>query len=258
MSKTLGTLQKGLDILHAFLASPEALTIRDLSTHSGIPVTSLYRFLHTLEQNHYVVRHEASGKYALGLAAFRLGAHVAKGMDLRRTVQPILKELAVKTEESAILTIRDRDKALCIDCVESDHGIRFSQKIGRAAPINVGAAGKVLLAFMPQQERDKLLRGMKFRPARPEAIQDRKALLHRLDQIRKDGYDLSRGELTDGAFGIAAPILDQSHCAVAAISVSGPKFRLVADWIPRLKNEVLAACRKASEVTGSDLVLTAL
>lgn len=254
MSKTLGTLQKGLDILHAFLASPQALTIRHLSIHSGIPVTSLYRFLHTLEHNDYVVRHESSGKYALGLAAFRLGTHVARGMDLRRTVQPILKELVLRTEESAILTIRDGNKALCIDCVESDHGIRFSQKIGRAVPIYVGAAGKVLLAFMPQQERDELLRETKFRPARPKAIQDRKTLLQRLDQIRKDGYDLSREELTDGAFGLAAPILDQGRCAVAAISVSGPKFRLGADRVPRLKDEVLAACSKASEVMGSDMV----
>ena len=243
MSKPLSTLQKGLDILQAFLASPQALTIHELSAHSGIPVTSLYRFLHTLEENDYVVRQEASGKYALGLAAFRLGVRVAKDMDLRRTIQPILEELVEKTQESAALIIRDRDRALCIDCVESDHGIRFSQKVGRAVPIYTGAAGKVLLAFMAPRARDELLRGMKFRPARPKAIQDRKALLQRLEQIRRDGYDLSREEVTDGAFALAAPILDRSRCAVAAISVSGPKFRLTANWVPRFKGAVLAACR---------------
>ena len=256
MNKPLGTLQKGLDVLNAFLASPQALTIHELSAHSGIPVTSLYRFLHTLEENDYVVRQGASGKYALGLAAFRLG--VARNMDLRRIIQPILEELVDKTKESAALIIRDRDRALCIDCVESDHGIRFSQKIGRAVPIYTGAAGKVLLAFMEQRERDALLRGIKFRPAGPKAIQDSKTLLRRLEQIRRDGYDLSREEITEGAFALAAPILDRNSCAVAAISVSGPKFRLTADWVPRFKGAVLAACTKVGGISGGDLVPMAL
>ena len=111
---------------------------------------------------------------------------------------------------------------------------------------------------MAQRARDELLRGMKFRPARPKAIQDRKTLLQRLERIRRDGYDLSREEITDGAFALAAPILDRSRCAVAAISVSGPKFRLTADWVPRFKGAVLAACGKAGEVAGSDLVPMAL
>ena len=79
-----------------------------------------------------------------------------------------------------------------------------------------------------------------------------------LEQIRRDGYDLSREEVTDGAFALAAPILARTRCAVAAISVSGPKFRLTPDWVPRFKGTVLAACRKAGEVAGSDLVPMAL
>lgn len=254
MSKSLSTLQKGLDILQALLASQQALTIHDLSRISGIPMTSLYRFLHTLEENDYVVRQEASGKYSLGLAAFRLGVHVAKGMSLRQTVRPILEDLVERTEESAALIVRDRDRALCIDCVESDLGIRFSQKVGRAVPLYAGAAGKVLLAFMDTGERDTLLQKVKLKRVGPRTIQEKKILLQRLEQIRKAGYDLSQEEVTQGAFGLAAPVLDRRQCAIAAISVSGPKFRLSADWVPRLKSAVLAACREASEVTASDLV----
>lgn len=254
MNRSLSTLQKGLDILNAFLPSREALSVPELSALTGVPVTSLYRFLYTLEKNEYVVRNDITGKYTLGLAVFRLGTHVAKGMGLRQTVRPILEDLARRTEESAALVVPDRDRALCIDCVESDLGIRFSQKVGRAVPLYAGAAGKVLLAFMDAGKRDAFLGEVKFRRAGSGAIQNRKMLVHRLEQIRECGYDLSRGEITEGAFGLAAPVLDRRQCAIAAISISGPHFRLKVDRLRSLRTALLTACREASEVMASDLV----
>jgi len=163
-----------------------------------------------------------------------------------RLMRPYLERLVAASGESAYLAVMDADHGFFqyIDGVESPRPVRYWVPVGSRRPIHTGAAGKTLLAYQHEQEVTRLLK--EPLPALTAAtITDHQVLLAELSQVRQRGYALDRGESQEAVHCVAAPIIDHTQIARAAVSVAG-RPEVVDPQIPRLAELVMATARAIS------------
>ena len=212
------SLGRGLDILGSFAERPRQ-QFADLLAATRMPRSSLYRFLALLEARGFLRRDALTGEYGVGMLLYRLGNRAVWIQELRQTARSLMPSLAATTGESVYLYARDGANRVCVEAIESTRGpIRHAVKPGSVFPLHQGASGKVILAFLPDAERDPLL---------PGGVARRRALPAEIIRIRQQGYAYSENELADGAWGIAVPILDRAGAGdcVASLAVAGPLAR---------------------------------
>jgi IclR family KDG regulon transcriptional repressor len=219
------TLQKGLDVLFLMAQKNAPLKVPDMARNLDIPLSSLYRIISILKKNGLVERLDRDGHIVLGMRNLTLARGVDEQNALIKIANPEMKRLCGRTNESVHLYTLIEDKQICIDYVESPAPIRVISTKGEIMPLYAGAAGKVLLAFLPAGKRSKLLEEMTFEKMASNTITDRHILAEALKKIRKEGFAHSRSELIEGAEGVAAPIFDRMKGVVAGLVIAGPEQR---------------------------------
>lgn len=211
---------RSLDILDCFSTDEQELSIADLAGKLHLPKSTIFRLLGTLKSKNFIDQDVHTQKYRLGFRLYDLGNVYATGMDLRKMAYPLMKELNQQTSETVNLNIVDRGERVCIEKIESPHHIRNFVKVGERNSLCFGAAGKILLAFMPNVDIGYLV-GKENLDVEQEA-----ALLEELNSIRASGYCVTVGNRIEGSLAISAPIFDVSGQLIAGISLSGPIERL--------------------------------
>ena len=213
-------IDRMMDILDQLERNAEGVTISDLTAEIGQPRTTVYRIMKTL-QRHEVVRRQDNGSYKLGARLLRLAAKAAAGpsdIDLPRIAQPVLDRLADQLGESVKLSVADREGVLVIAVAQSrrEHALTVVQ--GQRIPIHVSAAGKLLLAHMPEAERRAFLSD-ELPAFTPNTITDASRLARQLATIRRNGWSRDRSEQSPSINAVAAPVVDKDGKVIAAISV---------------------------------------
>mgnify|MGYP001560798930 CR=1 FL=1 len=245
------SLEKALRILLSFEPERQSQTLSQMSKHTSIPVTSLYRFLKTFEKFRFVKTDPQGKSYQLGPALFRLGMLSYNSVDLREAAKPEIERLAGVSGESIYLTVRHEDHSVCIQSAEGKHRVRLTQRIGAALPLHAGAAAKILLAYMSEPERQNMLKSLRLRELGPGTITEKSELEKEVRTIRSRGYAVSREEVDAGSSGVAVPVLSGSGEVVAALACGGPIYRLTDKTIRELVKEL----SKASRIIGQKLSL---
>jgi DNA-binding IclR family transcriptional regulator len=223
---TLQVLERTLAILALFTRERHEWTTTEAARESGLPIPTVHRIMATLSQHGFIVRDPVTKRFRLGWAAVDLGERARAAVDLRRLARPTLARLAEATSETALLsTVNERrDGAVCVERVESAMELRLSIEPGREVPLHAGASQKVLLAFLPQEEREAVLSRPLAKLCRA-TITDSEFLRGHLDSIRHRGWAISFEENNLGVWGVALPILDASGASVASIGLAGPTAR---------------------------------
>ncbi len=243
----VGVLDKCMAVLCAFLEGEHALTPQAIAERTQLPLPTVYRLAQALTEQG-MLEHEGQ-RFRLGTMLMRLGAAAADGIDLRHQALPHLKWLNEQTEENAELQVRRAETRVEIELVRSPHNLRPFVEVGAALPLHVGAAGKALLAWLPQQEREALAlaSSRRFGGERPFVL----ARLEReLGRVRAMGCAESEGERTSGVSALAAPILDASGQVVGAVTLAAPSMRLGPERRRRLMPLVREAALRTSRVIG--------
>jgi DNA-binding IclR family transcriptional regulator len=142
------------------------------------------------------------------------------------------------------------NKRVCIEELQSDQEVKYSQTFGLTAPLQVGAPGKALLAFMPEAELERVLATLEFTPLTPDTITDHEALREELARTQVRGYAVSVGERSPWAAAVAAPIRDRSGQTMAAVSVLGPSHRLTSRVLKELGAQVIKVAKEISVALG--------
>jgi DNA-binding IclR family transcriptional regulator len=229
-----GALERAVDLLHVLGAEPEDLTVAELAGRAGMPTSTAYRLVSELEQ-HGLVQRGADSRVALGTRLVALGRSAEAGLN-DRLVAPaaaVMSELCRQVGETVILTAPCALEAIVLHVVETEiHSVRLSYAVYRRGPMHRGASAKILAAYLEPDDRRRLLEVA----AEPE-------LARQLDQIRRDGFVVTRGELDEGAIGVAAPVLDRRRRLLAGLSIAGPAHR-ISDDIPGAAAAVTAAARR--------------
>jgi IclR family transcriptional regulator, acetate operon repressor len=239
-----------VDILELMVASPDGLTLRELAARLEAPKSSLLPLLRTLTARGYLAQGPL-GEYRLGHRALELGMGSPAHRGLPDIARPALRALMQRTGETVFLGTLSGDglAVVFVDKVDSDQVIRYAGGVGDRRPLHATSSGKVILAFLPTPQRDKILRAMTLRRYTDRTVTSLAALRAALDEVRQTGLCLNLDELAVGAAGIAAPIFDRDGQVAGACAIGGPTDR-VRPRIKALAAEVKATARDISALLG--------
>lgn len=218
-------LQRGLRILELFPKTEKGLAASQVAKLSGLPVSTVHRFLVNLETAGYLNCTD-SGIYHLGIACFSLGQAALGQLDIRRLSLPHLHELNSQTRETVHLTIRQGLTAVYIEKLDSPEPLRIYSRIGAAVPLHCTAVGKVILAYMPQAELAGILAHLDFKRRTQNSIGSVQEMQMHLQKVRRSGYACDLEENEAHIRCVAAPIWDHTGSVNAALSVTGPAVRM--------------------------------
>lgn len=213
-------IDRMMDVLAQLERRDGGAKIRELVTALKLPRTTIYRILNTL-QLHDMVHRDDGGSYQLGSRLLTLAAHVATGasqVDLVALAQPHMERVAGQVGEACKLSVIDKDGTLVLATASARREYALSVTPGQRLAAHAGAAGKLLLAFLPEAERAEWL----SRPMvafTPRTITDPRKLAAELSRIRRLGWAHDRGEGTPSVLAYAAPIFDSRKQMVAALSI---------------------------------------
>ena len=247
-------IERVSSILEILGQNPRGVSIRALSDKVNLPKGTTHRLLSSLSYLGYVRQDSKTRDYFLGFKLVELGNLLLSQLDLRKEAEPFLKNLAENTKETVHLVVLDRNEIVYIDKVEGDHnpsGLRMASRIGLRNPAHSSAVGKVLISHLPDEDLNQFFRG-KGLPKRTEnTITDMAQLKEHLKMVRNQGYAVDDEENEKGVRCVGAPIYDEAGNAVAAISISGPAFRVTKKLVQEtLKKEVMETALKISQRLG--------
>lgn len=222
------TVLKALDVLEYLADADRALTAQEVALGCGLSRTTAHRLLTTLLTRGYVAS-AGEGQYRLGSGILRLRHRLLDRLDLPAAAKPELREICRRCDETAYLAVLDGAEILYLDRVESSHSIRLRSSVGTRGALHSTSLGKAILAFLPPDERAALLDGTILTRRTARTITDRAALEAHLGLVRERGFAIDDIENEDGVRCLSAPVFGHDGRVVAAVSVSGPAFRLSAE-----------------------------
>lgn len=225
MSNRIPAIDRALEVLDILSRDP-GITISALSEQLGIPRSTVYRIVNSLEAGGVAARDRANGYY-LGPKLMHLGAAVPRGVDLVDLAKAHLERLAQEETVTAKLSVLDGDSALVVATAEGKGRYTISTQVGSRFPLHAGAASKVLLAHADPAVQERILAG-ELIAATENTITDPKALRAGLAQVALDGYAADHSEFVPGINAVAAPVFGPEGRCIGAISVpylaaEGPK-----------------------------------
>jgi IclR family transcriptional regulator, KDG regulon repressor len=239
-------LHKTLDILETIKSRDSGFKLAELSRTVELPKATVYRILTTLEGRGYLDR-AADGSYRMAKKLFDLQRSESEEQILNRVAQKVMERIVDATKETVNLGILDAGEVVVINTVESPQAVRMSSKIGNRRHLHSTALGKIFLAGLPEKEFLRLIR-MKGLPRLTEFTLTTKAsVVDEIKRVRKQGWAMDNQENEIEGRCIGAPILTPDGRVLAAISISGPVFRMDVARANSLVQPLKAFCAEISQ-----------
>jgi DNA-binding IclR family transcriptional regulator len=239
------------DILNCFSVEEPVLTLTAVSQRLGLPKSTSHRLLGTLVGEGFLMRDVYGRGYRLGYQMLHWGMVAQSALDLRTEALPVMRSLSKAVDETAILTVRDGTRGLYLEIIQSTHPVRLAMQVGQQLLLHAGASSKVLLAFLPEAEREQILSSIELLPLAPHTITDRTLLRAELAAIRQRGYATSFEETDLGAMGIAAPVYDHTGQAIAGMGIAAPLTRIPIERVPEVAPLIIDANLQLSARLGA-------
>lgn len=239
------SVERALQLLKCFSFEHKEMSLATLSKISGLPKTTVFRLLTCLEEQGFVEKDTLTQNYKLGLVLFQLGNIVASNMELRKVSIPIMEELAEKTGETININIVRDNKRVCIEKKDGSHDLRQFIEIGKSVPLYRGASGKLLLAFLPEEQKFEILES-----AKDDLRKSIEQMVAELDEIKRKGYAVSRDERVLGAAAVSTPIFDYTGKLVAGLTISGAAVRFTKERIDEFIKLAIDGALRISQALG--------
>ena len=246
----IGVLSRAFDILTIFSHAQPSLSLGDVVTAVQLPKTTVFRVLSSLVERGYCECDPQTGKYSLGFELLRLADIRRRQTNVHDVAAPAMREIRNAVNETVILSVRAGDARVHIDFVEGLHAMRRMADLGVPAPLYAGAASKVLLAGMEDEEIEAYLDRTDLTAFQDSTITDRAMLWREIRSIRKRGFAESKGELFAGGGALAAPIKDFSGKTIAVLDILTPEHRYTDEHRERCIAILLEETQQASERLG--------
>jgi DNA-binding IclR family transcriptional regulator len=248
-SANIQTVQRISEILRCFTNSDADLGVMEISREIGLHKSTTSRLLSALCKEGFVAKNLQTGKYRLGLGLVNLAGVVLEQQNLRQVAQEYVRALAESTQETINISILDGNECINIETVRSPKSIRYAGQLGRRTPLHCTSTGKVFLTHMSAERRQKIL-SQPLSTYTQHTITDPVKLRIILAKIYDQGYAISREEFEDGLIAIAAPIYDLSGTVIAALSISGPTYRMDMSTLKAFVTHLKEAAQMISKSLG--------
>jgi IclR family transcriptional regulator, KDG regulon repressor len=220
------SLQKALRIL-VYMGEqlPEA-GVTELASDLSLTKATVHRLLNTMERFDLIERNAESERYRLGLKLHQLGNRALESRTLRTEAHRLLLEMSRRSRDTVSLAVPAPGGVICLDRINSAHTIiAVCTPIGALFPAHCTAAGKAILAYLPDDEVQEMVRRNGLRQYTPFTITQMSKLKDNLRLIQQRGYAVDHQELECGLSGVAAPVLSAPGRVIAAVGIAGPTLR---------------------------------
>jgi DNA-binding IclR family transcriptional regulator len=228
---------------------PGDLTLADLVRAVGLNKTTAYRLLTALEAEGLVQRGPGGEGYRLGPELLALGSRALGASDLRHAARGELFALAQATRETASLEVLVGAHALILDEVVGSHLIGTTPSVGTRWPAHATATGKVLLADLAEEQLALIL-AEPLAALTSRTLNDPAALRRELLRVKERGFATNVEELEPGYMAVAVPVRAQGGRVAAALSIGGPRLRLLPDRLAETAKLLAPAAGRISERLG--------
>lgn len=216
------TVERALSLLTCFTDTQPRVRVSTLAQQLNLSQSTVSRLLATMESLGFVERDPTTGLYGLGLEVVTLAGVALNQIEVRRQAMTELSIAAAELGLAANLAILRRDAIFYLATVEGPKAPKIYTMIGRHNPLHCTGIGKVLLARLPEAEREAILARIPYPTFTPFTAGSADELRPMLDHVHTRGYAIEREELAFGRACVAAAIQDAAGNAVAATSISGP------------------------------------
>jgi IclR family KDG regulon transcriptional repressor len=235
---------KTVQILEALAECGKPVTLQELIEHTGLPKSSVFVILSTLETLRYVER-DTSNTFRLGPKVIQIGAAATQQSNLSTYFHQAARKIVEECGETVHLAILDQTEVIYVAREDGTHHVQFVASMGRRMPAHATGIGKALLATLPDGYIDTLYSGRQLTVLTPNTIRTLNQLKAELNRIRELGYANDNQEYAEGLQCLAAPIYDRTGQAVASISASflsaraNPEhFQVIADSVKRAAKDI--------------------
>lgn len=230
---------RAVSILEQFTLDRPEPTLTEISSGIGLSKSTTHRLLSTLEAEEMVEFDRKSARYRLGLKVFRLGTVASKSMQLVKQAEPLLRNIAEETDETSLLLVADGSEALCLLRFDGEYQVRvlFLER-GKRSPFNCGAAERVLLAHLPDEQWEEVVADH-VRHMTQYSLVSRGDLERDRREIREHGYALGWEDLILHSCAVGAPVRNAEGVVVAAVSISGIVQRFSVERLPDLIRRIM-------------------
>lgn len=240
-TSSLSSVRNAARVLKEFGHDSPEIGVTEIARRLGIGKSTAHRLLNTLAEERLLEQNPANGAYRLGLAIYQLGATVTVQAEIHAAAGPVLEHLSSATRETTMVVVLDGAEVVCVDRRESPQSLRLGMKVGSREDAHVTSAGKLLMAFLPDEQRERLLTSRPLRRATQFTLTDPAVLRTQLDEVASRGWADNINESEVGVSGIAAPIRNVHGAVIAAISVLGPSQRMTPQVVRRLARPTMEA-----------------
>lgn len=225
----------------------DGASLQHLACSAELSRSTTHRLLSALRAEGLVDRDESSACWMPGPELFLMGSVAAARYDVTALARDIVRSLAVKTEESAFLSVRRADETVCLLREEGSFPIRsFVLSEGVRFPLGVASAGLAILAFLPDHDVDAYLERHPELESAWGRSHGARPLRTRLAETKERGYAVNPGLIVEGSWGLGAAVFDRSGRPEWALSLTGVEFRFGPDRIADLGRTLLAHAHQLS------------
>ncbi len=212
-------------IIESFLKEPSQ-SLSEISIECGLEPSTTARYLHELLDRGWLDRDARTLRYSLGLRLLKVGDAARSSRPVRKVVLPHMVKLLQQFDETVNFAVHGAVGVVVVESLESSQSVRRGAAVGDRDDWFVSSLGKSIMAHLPADEVDELLRSRDPVRHTPHTIMTRKAMLAELEAIRARGYALDDEESELGLKCVAVSIQDERGLFSCALSISGPTFRI--------------------------------
>jgi DNA-binding IclR family transcriptional regulator len=243
MRNMVQTVDRALRILQSFEDDGDARSVSEIASRLGVHRSTASRLAGTLAARGFLERAPDGDSFQLGPQLGRLGMLAVGARSLIEVARRPMERLAWHTGETVTFAVRHGNEAATVAQVDARYVVGVMNWVGRRTPLHCTSDGKVLLAF-----GDERLAGA-LPKLTSRTITSRAELERQLDEVRERGWASAVGEFEDGLQGVAVPVFDSSARCLAALSVSGPSYRVPREAFTELAQQ----CKKIAQEIGVDV-----
>jgi DNA-binding IclR family transcriptional regulator len=243
------SVDRAITVLEILARKGEA-GVSEVAAEIDVHKSTAFRLLGALETRGLVEQSADRGKYRLGFGLIPLAGAVTDNLDVTRQGRRVCAELASEVGETVNVAVLQEHWAVNVDQARGPSTVATHNWLGKLTPLHCTSSGKVLLAAVGPARRTALLDASGMLRFTPRTLVDRERLDAELALVGQRGYAVAVEEYEVGLNAVAAPVFDRSGEIVAAVSVSGPSYRLDAARLETLVAPLLAGTQEISRRMG--------
>ncbi len=249
-SKKIGSVQRAIDILNLFKSQSPELGTTEIARALGLHKSTTASLIYTLEANGFLSQNPSTRKYRLGFQVVERAFAMLDQVEVRQIAYPHLRALRDEWNETVNLAVLDGFEVVYVERMLGTKALGMRSEVGRREHAHSTALGKALIACMPIDHVQELIKRYGLPVMTHKTITDPTRLLAELDQVREQGYAVDDEENEIGGRCVGVPIFDHTGQPAAAVSISAPTARLPVSDVPQAGAMVVKTAKAISRELG--------